>query len=181
MQTHPFIIETKKALQTKDFTKVKELLDTKREFVDLQDENGDTIFHHIVTHANEFSSGLDLETLMVYKPNPFIKNNSGFTAGMCLPAPESVGDLWMAGMINSYENAYQAECLSYALESQALIDKNQIMEHTVSEPKTLKGYPLPKRTIHSAGFRQPKVVVESRSQLAMMILRLRGQNNALIR
>lgn len=107
----PFVLEIKKALQ-------------EGANIDTQDQEGDTLLHIAGTknikaynayinltlsidNKKQELYSLDIPTLVSsYKPNPFIKNNKGFTPSFVAASHNSTAE---CQMLLAYENAIQAE------------------------------------------------------------------------
>ena len=111
---------------------------------------------------------------MPFNPNPFVKNNNGFTPRM---EAEENPNSQFARQLAAYESSYQAACLASAIEAQASIMKNQVMEHQTYQPKTAKGVLLSERTTHSPYYRQPQEVLKARSTIDLVVQKLRGNSN----
>ncbi len=163
------------------------LADLKKDptLVDAQDKYGNTLLHYIAKFPTRIKirtesiyykgqhviTDFDLKTILPFNPNPFIKNNNGFTPRM---DAEENPHLQLARQLSAYESSYQAACLASAIEAQATIMKNQVMEHQTYQPKTAKGVLLSKRTTHSPYYRQPQVVLKARATLDLVVQKLRG-------
>ena len=163
------------------------LADLKKDptLVDAQDKYGNTLLHYIAKFPTRIKirtesiyykgqhilSDFDLKTILPFNPNPFIKNNNGFTPRM---DAEENPNLQLARQLSAYESSYQAACLASAIEAQATIMKNQVMEHQTYQPKTAKGVLLSERTTHSPYYRQPQEVLKARSTIDLVVQKLRG-------
>ena len=165
------------------------LADLKKDptLVDAQDKYGNTLLHYIAKfptrikirkksmyHKNEIITDFDLKTILPFNPNPFIKNNNGFTPRM---DAEENQNSQLARQLAAYESSYQAACLASAIEAQATIMKSQVMEHQTYQPKTAKGVLLSERTTHSPYYRQPQEVLKARSTIDLVVQKLRGNSN----
>lgn len=153
--------------------------------VDAQDKYGNTLLHYIAKFPTRIKirtesiyykgqhviTDFDLKTILPFNPNPFIKNNNGFTPRM---DAEETPNLQLARQLSAYESSYQAACLASAIEAQATIMKNQVMEHQTYQPKTAKGVLLSERTTHSPYYRQPQEVLKARATLDLVVQKLRG-------
>jgi hypothetical protein len=163
------------------------LADLKKDptLVDAQDKYGNTLLHYIakfptrikirtksIYYIGEYIlSDFDLKTIMPFNPNPFVKNNNGFTPRM---EAEENPNSQFARQLAAYESSYQAACLASAIEAQDTIMKNQVMEHQTYQPKTAKGVLLSERTTHSPYYRQPQEVLKARSTIDLVVQKLRG-------
>ena len=164
------------------------LADLKKDptLIDAQDKYGNTLLHYIAKfptrikirkksmyYKNEIITDFDLKAILPFNPNPFVKNNNGFTPRM---EAEENPNSQLARQLSAYEASYQADCLASAIEAQATIMKSQVMEHQTYQPKTAKGVLLSERTTHSPYYRQPKEVLKARSTLDLIVQKLRGKN-----
>ena len=165
------------------------LADLKKDptLIDAQDKYGNTLLHYIAKfptrikirkksmyHKNEIITDFDLKTILPFNPNPFIKNNNGFTPRM---EAEENQNSQFARQLSAYESSYQADCLASAIEAQSAILQHQVMEHQTYKPKTAKGVLLSERTTHSPYYRQPQEVLKARNQLQVIVKKLRGNPN----
>ena len=113
-----------KILDSKIIPDIKELLHQGAD-VNTQDHDGNTLLHYIASYnifselvreqnqSGNYDNVLDLPTLVSYfKPNPFIKNNFGFTASFLAACNENSKE---HAMLLSYENAYSASKIGLAL------------------------------------------------------------------
>lgn len=166
------------------------LADLKKDptLVDAQDKYGNTLLHYIAKFPTRIKirkkstyyetqhviTDFDLKTILPFNPNPFVKNNNGFTPRM---EAEETPNSQFARQLAAYESSYQAACLASAIEAQAAIMKNQVMEHQTYQPKTAKGVLLSERTTHSPYYRQPQEVLKARSTIDLVVQKLRGNSN----
>ena len=166
------------------------LADLKKDptLVDAQDKDGNTLLHYIAKFPTRIKirkkstyyetqhviTDFDLKAILPFNPNPFVKNNNGFTPRM---EAEETPNSQLARQLAAYESSYQAACLASAIEAQASIMKNQVMEHQTYQPKTAKGVLLSERTTHSPYYRQPQEVLKARSTIDLVVQKLRGNSN----
>ena len=166
------------------------LADLKKDptLVDAQDKYGNTLLHYIAKFPTRIKirkksthyenqhviTDFDLKAILPFNPNPFVKNNNGFTPRM---EAEENPNSQLARQLSAYESSYQAACLASAIEAQAAIMKNQVMEHQTYQPKTAKGVLLSERTTHSAYYRQPQEVLKARSTIDLVVQKLKGNSN----
>jgi len=165
------------------------LADLKKDptLIDAQDKYGNTLLHYMAKfptrikirtksmyHKNEIITDFDLKAILPFNPNPFVKNNNGFTPRM---EAEENPNCQLARQLSAYESSYQADCLASAIEAQSAILQHQVMEHQTYQPKTAKGVLLSERTTHSPYYRQPQEVLKARNQLQVIVKKLRGQGN----
>lgn len=161
-------------IPTADFSKVAELLKTHPELVNSQDGNGNTLLHLLILPIK--IEGLQLQDVLAYNPNPFIKNNNGFTPRMCAiqykhhevtniahlhPAQTEYYD----DMLSAYESTYQAKETAKTLSALFTISSLQKYQSEgignnfqISSP-----YPL-----------QPVAVNDAKRQAVESILNLEG-------
>ena len=161
-------------IPTADFSKVAELLKTHPELVNSQDENGNTLLHLLILPIK--IEGLQLNDVLTYNPNPFIKNNNGFTPRMCAiqykhhkvthfahfrPAQAE----YYTDMLSAYESTYQAKETAKTLSALFTISSLQKYQSEavgnnfqISSP-----YPL-----------QPTAVKDAKRQAIESILNLEG-------
>ncbi|MBQ8251154.1 MAG: hypothetical protein IJY92_04495 [Alphaproteobacteria bacterium] len=156
--------------------------------VDAQDKYGNTLLHYIAKFPTRIKirkkstyyenqhiiTDFDLKAILPFNPNPFVKNNNGFTPRM---EAEENPNSQLARQLSAYESSYQADCLASAIEAQSAILQHQVMEHQTYQPKTAKGVLLSERTTHSPYYRQPQEVLKARNQLQVIVKKLRGQGN----
>ena len=166
------------------------LADLKKDptLVDAQDKYGNTLLHYIAKFPTRIKirkkstyyetqhviTDFDLKAILPFNPNPFVKNNNGFTPRM---EAEENPNSQFARQLAAYESSYQADCLASAIEAQAAIMKSQVMEHQTYQPKTAKGVLLSERTTHSPYYRQPQEVLKARSTIDLVVQKLRGNSN----
>ncbi len=156
--------------------------------IDAQDKYGNTLLHYIAKFPTRIKirkkstyyenqhviTDFDLKAILPFNPNPFVKNNNGFTPRM---EAEENPNSQLARQLSAYESSYQADCLASAIEAQSAILQHQVMEHQIYKPKTARGYPLPEFTLHSPYHRQPQEVLKARRNIKTVIHKLRGQGN----
>ena len=153
--------------------------------VDAQDKYGNTLLHYIAKFPTRIKirkkstyyetqhviTDFDLKAILPFNPNPFVKNNNGFTPRM---ETEENPNSQLARQLSAYESSYQADCLASAIEAQSAILQHQVMEHQTYQPTTAKGVLLSKRTTHSPYYRQPQEVLKARATLDVVVRKLRG-------
>lgn len=161
-------------IPTADFSKVAKLLKMHSELVNSQDGDGDTLLHLLILPIQ--IKGLQLKDVLAYNPNPFIKNNDGFTPRMCAiqykhheitkiayfhPAQTK----YYADMLSAYESTYQAKETAKTLSALFTISSLQKYQSEgignnfqISSP-----YPL-----------QPAAVNDAKRQAVESILNLEG-------
>ena len=156
--------------------------------IDAQDKYGNTLLHYIAKFPTRIKirkkstyyetqhviTDFDLKAILPFNPNPFVKNNNGFTPRM---EAEETPNSQLARQLSAYESSYQADCLASAIEAQSAILQHQVMEHQTYKPKTAKGVLLSERTTHSPYYRQPQEVLKARNQLQVIVKKLRGTPN----
>ena len=169
------------------FEEILEDLKKDPTLIDAQDKYGNTLLHYIakfptrikirtesIYHKNKIITDFDLKAILPFNPNPFVKNNNGFTPRM---EAEENPNSQLARQLAAYESSYQADCLASAIEAQAAIMKSQVMEHQTYQPKTAKGVLLSERTTHSPYYRQPQEVLKARATLELVVQKLKGNSN----
>lgn len=89
-----------------DFSKVKEVLFENPTLIDSQDEEGNTLLHHLID-PKVVVKGLSLKEVLQFNPNPFIKNSEGFTPRVMLLSDESNVDKQNSkDVLEAYEQSY---------------------------------------------------------------------------
>ncbi len=113
-----------------DFSKVKEVLKSRPDLIDSQDEEGNTLLHHLV-NPSVIIQGLSLKEILQYNPNPYIKNKDGLTPRLFLLADESFADK------ESVQNILAAHEQSYISTETGKIFQGIVLLMTkMNDPKT---------------------------------------------
>ncbi len=91
-----------------DFSSVKEVLMQYPELIDSQDEEGNTLLHHLVD-PKAVVNGLNLKEVLQYNPNPYVKNKEGLTPRLVLLSDEACFDKnYEQDILSAYEQSYMS-------------------------------------------------------------------------
>lgn len=91
-----------------DFSNVKEILMQHPELIDSQDEEGNTLLHHLVD-PKAMVNGLNLKEVLQYNPNPYVKNKEGLTPRLVLLSDETCFDKnYEQDVLSAYEQSYMS-------------------------------------------------------------------------
>lgn len=89
-----------------DFSNVKEVLFSNPNLIDSQDEEGNTLLHHLVD-PKAVVKGLSLKEVLQFNPNPYIKNSDGLTPRVMLLSDETNEDKKNThDLLEAYEQSY---------------------------------------------------------------------------
>ena len=89
-----------------DFSIVKSILVEHPELVDSQDEDGNTLLHHLAD-PRVVVKGLGLKEVLQHNPNPYVKNKYGLTPRLVLLAEENCVDKnYEQELLSAYEQSY---------------------------------------------------------------------------
>ena len=91
-----------------DFSSVKEVLMQHPELIDSQDEEGNTLLHHLVD-PKAVVNGLNLKEVLQYNPIPYVKNKEGLTPRLVLLSDEACFDKnYEQDVLSAYEQSYMS-------------------------------------------------------------------------
>ena len=78
------------------------------ELIDSQDEEGNTLLHHLVD-PKAVVNGLNLKEVLQYNPNPYVKNKEGLTPRLVLLSDEACFDKnYEQDVLSAYEQSYMS-------------------------------------------------------------------------
>lgn len=91
-----------------DFSNVKRVIEAHPELIDSQDEEGNTLLHHLMD-PKAVVHGLNLKEVLQYNPNPYVKNKEGLTPRLLLLSDETCLDKnYEQEVLSAYEQSYMS-------------------------------------------------------------------------